>query len=186
MYVSVLQGWVSVIAQRREGRERLQKVAALLVLGKSAVVPMGLTPPQTPAAAQALGVLLRWRLHCQVAFCAKNACCPGNIVWGALRAQKCPAVSFTWAVRLPCCWPAVCNVPQRSEAQRLTVPGTGTLKRLAFWAPSLQSVCHSGQMCCSSACLRHMCRSSAAVVYKGYSKRAAALQSAALADHCLS
>ena len=186
MYASVLQGWGSVIAQRREGRERLQKVAALLVLGKSAVVPMGLTLPQTPTAALALGVLLLWRLHCQVAFCAKHAYCLRNIVRGALRAHKCPAVCFTWAVRLPCCWAAVCNVPQRSEAQRLTVPGTETIKRLAFWASSLQSMCHSGQMCCSSACLRPMCRSSAAVLYKGYSKRAAALQSAALADYCLS
>ena len=119
MSVSVLQGWLSVIAQRREGRERLQKVAALLVLGKSAVVPMGLTLPQTPAAALALGVLRRWRLHCQVDFCAKHACSLGNIVREALRALKCPAVSFIWAVRLPCCWAAVCNVPLRSEPQRL-------------------------------------------------------------------
>jgi hypothetical protein len=78
MYVGVLQGWVSVIAQRREGRERLQKVAALVVLGKSAVVPTGLTLPETPFAALALGVLLRWRLHCQVASCAKHACCLEN------------------------------------------------------------------------------------------------------------
>ena len=52
--------------ERREGRERLQRVAALVVLDDMCAVPAAQRLPQTPAAALALGVLASWRSHCQV------------------------------------------------------------------------------------------------------------------------
>ena len=52
--------------ERREGRERLQKVAALVMLRNLCAVPTAQRLPQTPAAALALGVLESWRSYCQV------------------------------------------------------------------------------------------------------------------------
>lgn len=67
--LDVLQCWRGAVEERREGRERLQKLATVMVLGEMAVVPTSLRLPQRPAAAVALGVLTRWRSHCQVDLC---------------------------------------------------------------------------------------------------------------------
>ncbi len=62
----IMQGWWRAVEGRREGRERLQKVAALVMLDNMSAAPAAQRLPQTPAAALALGVLASWRSHCQV------------------------------------------------------------------------------------------------------------------------
>ena len=62
----LIQGWRRAVEERTEGRQRLQKVAALIMLDNMCAVPTARRLPQTPAAALALGVLASWRSHCQV------------------------------------------------------------------------------------------------------------------------
>ena len=59
------QGWTSVVAQRMEGRTRLQRLAAALLLKQLGVVPTSLSLHQMPDAALVLGALMHWRTHCQ-------------------------------------------------------------------------------------------------------------------------
>ena len=61
-----LQGWTSVVAQRIEGRTRLQRLASILLLNQLGVVSMSPSLPQTPDNVLVLGVLMHWQFHCQV------------------------------------------------------------------------------------------------------------------------
>jgi len=62
--------------ERRVGRDRLQKVAARITLGNLGIAPTALCMPQTPAAGLTLGVLMKWRSHCQVCFLQSTRAMP--------------------------------------------------------------------------------------------------------------
>ena len=61
-----------MLEERREGRKRLQKLAALVMWRDMCAVPTAPYLPQTPTAALALGVLASWHSHCQV--CSSHTC----------------------------------------------------------------------------------------------------------------
>lgn len=60
------QAWRQVVHRRRDGRARLQSLAASMVLAETGTQLPTNTPVATKAAAVQLAVIASWRLHVQV------------------------------------------------------------------------------------------------------------------------
>ena len=63
-----------MVAQRIEGRIRLQRLAVTLLLKQLDVVPMSLSLPETPDEVLVLGMLTHWQKHCQVSLSSACLC----------------------------------------------------------------------------------------------------------------
>ena len=109
-------------AQRTEGRTRLQRLAATLLLEQLSVVPMSLSLPQKPSAALVLGVLVRWHTHCQVSL--SSACalhkpaCLCSLCWKLCSSFACTNLLFN-------CDHLVCFRLLKHVTSRRSSRGTG-------------------------------------------------------------